>query len=207
MSASTATFELPPNLAPFTAPQATFRESYDSTAGLIVGAFIFSYGRSNTTLPSVDAGVETTSPRPRLLLLQRTSGDAYGDRWDFPGGSVEKHDETIVDAVKREVLEETGLHVSEIVGFVGIHTWVDARPNRDAKRAKFSFTVKVAEEGKAGGPDIKLAQTEHQAFMWATEEDIDASLVGGEGALQFIDVEEIEIAAEAFRKFKHSSTQ
>jgi hypothetical protein len=37
--------------------------------------------------------------------------------------------------------------------------------------------------------------------MWATEEDVKASLEGRDGALKFIANEEIEIAAEAFKQF------
>lgn len=204
MYVSTATFSLPPNLATFTASLKDFQESYDNATRLVIGAFIFSYGRPVTPLAQVneEAELETTRPEPRLLLLHRASADAYGDLWDFPGGSVEESDENIVEAVKREVLEETGLQVTEIVECVGMHTWVDARPGRGIKWAKFSFTVKVAEGGDGKGPDIKLAEAEHQAFMWATEEDIKASLEEREGALKFIAMEEIEIAAEAFKRFK-----
>jgi 8-oxo-dGTP pyrophosphatase MutT (NUDIX family) len=204
MYVSTATFTLPPNLATFSAPLETFRESYDSKARLVIGAFIFSYGCPRAVPPQADAEEETAKPEPRMLLLHRASADAYGDLWDFPGGSVEETDETMVDAVKREVLEETGLQVSEIVECVGMHTWIDNRLGRDIKWAKFSFTVKVAEESEEDDPEIKLAEAEHQASMWATEEDIKASLEERRGALKFIAMEEIEIAAEAFKNFKNS---
>lgn len=203
MYVSTATFTLPPSLAPFTASLKDFQKSYDSKSRLVIGAFIFSYGRP-VAWPSeanADAKSETPKPEPRLLLLHRASADAYGDLWDFPGGSVEESDETIVDAVKREVKEETGLQVTEIVECVGMHTWIDARPGRDIKWAKFSFTVKVAEAKDEKDPEIMLAEAEHQSFMWATEEDIRASLEEREGALKFIAMEEIEIAAEAFNRF------
>jgi 8-oxo-dGTP diphosphatase len=45
----------------------------------------------------------------RLLVVQRMRPPAAG-RWSIPGGRVEAG-ETDVDAVRREVLEETGLHV------------------------------------------------------------------------------------------------
>lgn len=46
----------------------------------------------------------------RLLLVQRGHAPAMG-RWSIPGGRVEAG-ETDVAAVAREVLEETGLHVT-----------------------------------------------------------------------------------------------
>jgi 8-oxo-dGTP pyrophosphatase MutT (NUDIX family) len=200
MYVSTATFTLPPKLAPFTASLNGFQESCDSKTRLVIGAFIFSY-RQPASEANTDAKLETPKAKPHLLLLHRASADAYGDLWDFPGGSVEESDETMVDAVKREVMEETGLQVTEIVECVGMHTWIEARQGRDIKWAKFSFMVKVAEASDEKDPEIKLAEAEHQAFMWATEEDIRASLEEREGALKFIAMEEIEIAAEAFHRF------
>src|SRR5277367_3523238 len=102
MDISTATFTLPPNLAPFTAPLNDFQESYDTNTRLVIGAFIFSYGPpvARPSDANVNAKSETPKPEPRLLLLHRASTDAYGGLWDFPGGSVEKSDETMVDAVK-----------------------------------------------------------------------------------------------------------
>ena len=45
----------------------------------------------------------------RLLLIRRDKEPARG-YWTFPGGAVELG-ESLEDAVRREVLEETGLHV------------------------------------------------------------------------------------------------
>ena len=45
----------------------------------------------------------------RLVLIRRAKEPAKG-YWTFPGGAVELG-ESLEDAVRREVLEETGLHV------------------------------------------------------------------------------------------------
>jgi 8-oxo-dGTP pyrophosphatase MutT (NUDIX family) len=207
---STTTFTLPANLSPFTAPLKTFQESYDGEASLVVGAFIFSYGHPNSLPSHTDvngerAAAPSAQQEPRMLLLYRASADAYGDLWDFPGGSCEPSDATLLDAVKREVFEETGLRVSEVVGCVGLHTWEEDLKKGNRKWVKFSFLVNVgvgADEFDNGGfPRIKLAEREHQGFMWATEAEIRASLEKREGAMEFIAMEEIEIAAEAFRMF------
>ena len=47
--------------------------------------------------------------RDRLVLIRRDQEPARG-YWTFPGGAVELG-ESLEDAVRREVLEETGLHV------------------------------------------------------------------------------------------------
>ena len=216
---STATFTLPPNLAPFTAPLKTFLDSYNSESRLVVGGFIFSHGRPTQPLvqPLSNGEIEgsgrpSAALEPRLLLLHRASADAYGDLWDFAGGSCESSDATLIDAVKREVWEETGLRVSDAMEFVGLHTWFEDIKKGNSNWVKFSFLVTVdgdAEtengvDGETGFPRIKLAETEHQDFMWATERDIKASLNGEEGAMKFIAIEEIEIAAEAFKRFNQN---
>jgi 8-oxo-dGTP diphosphatase len=58
----------------------------------IVGAFIFSSDN-------------------KILLGKSRTGGVYKDCWIVPGGGIEKN-ESHIDAVKREVLEETGLDIS-----------------------------------------------------------------------------------------------
>lgn len=56
----------------------------------------------------------------RLLLIRRGHGPAAGE-WSFPGGRVE-FGETMVEAVVREVYEETGLEVvvGDYIGHVEV---------------------------------------------------------------------------------------
>jgi ADP-ribose pyrophosphatase YjhB (NUDIX family) len=52
----------------------------------------------------------------RLLLIRRTDNDLYA----IPGGALELG-ETLTQAVRREVMEETGI-VVEVVGLVGVYS-------------------------------------------------------------------------------------
>ena len=55
------------------------------------------------------------------LLLVRRAGDPYEGTWDLPGGFLEEA-EAPLDALRRELLEETGLEI-EPVEFFG--AWLD----------------------------------------------------------------------------------
>ena len=81
------------------------RDTYRDEKGrpydkIVIGALIF----------------EKASPvTPKLLLLKRAEHEEhYPNIFEIPGGKVEDEDLTIRDAVKREVMEETGLQVEEI---------------------------------------------------------------------------------------------
>jgi len=58
----------------------------------------------------------------RLLLVRRASRHGKGN-WQLPGGYIEP-DETIEQAVVREVLEETGV-TAEVEGLLGVRNRYD----------------------------------------------------------------------------------
>ncbi|KAJ6133750.1 hypothetical protein N7523_000072 [Penicillium sp. IBT 18751x] len=155
-------FEVP--LADFTAA----RPEFDSFG---VGGYMFS-------------GAST----PRVLLLQRALTDSMPGCWEGPGGSYEPDvDGTLLDGVVREVLEETGLHVSHIAELVAVDSWTHTRRNGSKFRiAKYSFIVEVHESARPSADQVsreevpvRLMESEHQAFDWATEEDVRLSLQSG----------------------------
>lgn len=71
------------------------------------------------TVPCVGAVVHDDDARLLVVLRARDPG---AGRWSIPGGRVERG-ETDEEAVRREVLEETGLHVT-----VGVHVGTVLRP-------------------------------------------------------------------------------
>jgi ADP-ribose pyrophosphatase YjhB (NUDIX family) len=66
-------------------------------------------------VPPVLGGASGLIVRDGEVLLIRRGKEPYKGHWSLPGGGIERG-ETIRDAVKREVLEETGLEVD--VGLV-----------------------------------------------------------------------------------------
>jgi len=61
-------------------------------------------------------GIILKKDSKQLLLIQRGIEPFFG-KWALPGGFVEM-DELLVDACKRELMEETGLDVQELTPFV-----------------------------------------------------------------------------------------
>ena len=72
--------------------------------------------------PVVAAGAVVRDEHERLLVVQRRHEPAAG-RWTLPGGRVDLG-ETLADAVRREVREETGLdvEVGDLVGVTEVRT-------------------------------------------------------------------------------------
>jgi len=54
-----------------------------------------------------------TCPEGKILILRRANDQAGDGNWDIPGGAIEKG-ENQIDALKREVFEETGLKIDNI---------------------------------------------------------------------------------------------
>ncbi len=58
-------------------------------------------------------------PNGDVLLAQRPEGKPYAGYWEFPGGKVEP-DEPILEALKREFLEELGVAVLSAQPWCGV---------------------------------------------------------------------------------------
>lgn len=86
----------------------------------------------------------------RFLVCQRPSNKRHGSLWEFPGGKLEA-DESFLDATKRELLEELGLHVLSI-GEVLLSV-----PDE-----KSGFLINFIQVHADGEPKL----LEHAAFAW-----------------------------------------
>lgn len=53
------------------------------------------------------------------ILMVQEAKDHIHEKWDFPGGGWEDN-ESVIDCVEREVLEETGYSI-ELTGFLGVY--------------------------------------------------------------------------------------
>ncbi len=50
----------------------------------------------------------------RFLMTSRPPGKAYAGYWEFPGGKLEA-DETVEEALRRELIEEIGILIEEVL--------------------------------------------------------------------------------------------
>jgi 8-oxo-dGTP diphosphatase len=95
-----------------------------------------------------------------VLLLKRSEADFMGGIWELPSGKVEPG-ETLVGALTREVLEETGLTVRNVRSHIASF---DYQSGSGKQSRQYNFAVDVA------APDpVKL--TEHEAHVWVRVTD------------------------------------
>ncbi|WP_344324016.1 NUDIX hydrolase [Streptomyces macrosporus] len=100
-------------------------------------------------------GAVITDAEGRVLLLHRPADDHLGGLWELPSGGVDDG-ETLVEALRREVGEETGLEVTAVGAYLG-HFDYRSRSGRPTRQ--FTFTAATT-----GGP---VVPTEHDAYAWA----------------------------------------
>ncbi|MGW0731879.1 NUDIX hydrolase [Streptomyces sp. NPDC002851] len=99
----------------------------------------------------------------KVLLLHRTSDDYLGGLWELPSGGVDDG-ENLIEALRREVAEETGLAVAAVGDYLG-HFDYRSGSGRASRQFNFAATVTEADE------TVKL--TEHDAYLWADRSEQD----------------------------------
>ncbi|MEW1722849.1 NUDIX domain-containing protein [Streptomyces sp. NPDC093109] len=106
-------------------------------------------------------GALITDDAGRVLLLRRKPDDFLGGLWELPGGGVESG-EKLEEALRREVMEETGLPLAEVTGYVGTF---DYASNNGLSTRQFTFSVTV-------GKYEPIALTEHDDSTWADRSEL-----------------------------------
>lgn len=95
----------------------------------------------------------------KVLLVRRAAHDFLGGIYELPGGGVDDG-ETITAGAIRELKEETGLIVSNILGtFKGFDYSTEQKAN--VRQINFLVTVEPG--------DVVLDPNEHDDFLWMRE--------------------------------------
>ena len=100
----------------------------------------------------------------KVLVLRRKHGDYLGGIDELPSGHVEQG-EGVLDALRREVKEETGLTVTQIHR---LGSQFDYLTGSGKKARQFNFVVDVSDSGKT------IILSEHSAYCWAGPKEVQA---------------------------------
>ncbi|MBW1603740.1 NUDIX hydrolase [Streptomyces sp. JJ66] len=101
-------------------------------------------------------GAVIPNAKGRVLLLHRSADDYLGGLWELPSGGVEAG-ESLTEALRREVTEETGLTVATIGAYLGHFDYLSRNGNQTRQ---FNFMATTHENDT-----VKV--TEHDAHLWA----------------------------------------
>ncbi|WP_345982867.1 NUDIX hydrolase [Streptomyces sp. DSS69] len=113
-------------------------------------------------------GALITDEDGRVLLLRRRADDFLGGLWELPSGGVDAGERLEV-ALCREVMEETGLAVTQVTGHAGSFDYT-SRSGRSTRQ--FTFAVSVT-AGAPGAPGA-IILSEHDGSAWADPDDLPA---------------------------------
>jgi 8-oxo-dGTP pyrophosphatase MutT (NUDIX family) len=152
------TFTHQPSVAALSIPAKEFTSARKFISAAATGALVFS----------------RATGEDRVLLIQRAAHDSMALRWEIPGGACDPEDETMLHGLARELWEEAGLRLENVVRQVGEeHVFLT---RRGLAVAKVTFEVEVETPALAGSgseslPEVVLDPNEHARFLWATEEE------------------------------------
>ncbi|HEY1151495.1 MAG TPA: NUDIX domain-containing protein [Pseudoduganella sp.] len=112
-------------------------------------------------------------PNGDVLLGQRPEGKPYAGYWEFPGGKVDPG-ETILEALKREFMEELGVSVLSAEEWCGVeHVYEHAH-------VRLHFFISREWTGEP-------QSLEGQAFAWQGKVSVEPLLPATIPLLQWID--------------------
>ncbi|KAJ2972015.1 hypothetical protein NQ176_g7400 [Zarea fungicola] len=198
------------SLAGLDISKAAYLAANPHVARLMAAAMVFRQPNSTATSTSASAA--------QTLLLCRAFGDSYPMKWEISGGSVDAGDSSILDAIARELWEETGLvvrHMSSPVLIVpaegearyalsdDMRCGLGIKPdeedvgiNADGLSVTFLETgeiwakpTAIVEVDTTDG--VVLREDEHVDWAWATEEDVlKGEVVGQDGCRKRMDFKE-----------------
>lgn len=112
---------------------------------------------------------------PEILMIRRAPDDKWPNVWEFPRGKCDRGPkEKIIDCLKREVREETGLKF-KVISYLNKYTYVADEGKR--RSTQYNFLCKLEPEDQT----IALSK-EHSEFKW----------VSGKGQVNLLAAGEIE---------------
>ena len=128
--------------------------------------------------PRIKVSVLVKNKNDKILLLKRKSDDKFPDMWEFPGGRKEKG-ETLLEAIKRELYEETGLFLDNGFKYLDETNFLI---KGDVKRVNaIFFSAKTNKQ--------RINVTEHEKYGWFTIDE----------AIKLVDFEFLKLLLEKIK--------
>lgn len=133
---------------------------------------------NNSTLDGVCVGVVVFNQEGRVLLVQRASHDSMPNRWEIPGGAVDREDPSILYGAARELWEESGLIAKRFRHFVPERQGEEMGQIFTNRYGTKSFCRFVFEAEVESSEAVALDQNEHQAYVWASKDEVQDQRIG-----------------------------
>lgn len=112
------------------------------------------------------AGALVVGEDGRIFFQKRSAQrKLFPNTWDIVGGHLEPG-ETVAEALRREVLEETGWLVAVVLGTVGEYTYTG---DDGIDRHEIDFLVRV--DGDLDRPLLEVGK--HTEFRWLGPDELD----------------------------------
>lgn len=106
-------------------------------------------------------GAIITNEKGEIFLAKRKADDFMGGIYEIPGGNAKKG-ENVLDALIREIKEETNLDITKVVSYIDQFDYLSGSCK---KCRQFNFKVEVK-----GGP---ILLTEHDSYKWMSLKNIE----------------------------------
>lgn len=114
-------------------------------------------------------GALITNPQGAVFVQKRNlTRKMFPGCWDIVGGHVEAG-ESLFEALKREVQEETGWRLTDLLDVVRIFDWESESHGQLVKKREFDFLVTI--EGELNAPQIETEK--FTEYRWVTLADIE----------------------------------
>ncbi len=98
----------------------------------------------------------------KILLLLRQDSKPQGNTWGLPGGKKDKEDNSTSVAAVREVKEETGINVTNLIYLGKVYV----------KYSDLDFIYHMFKINFEVKPEVKLQEKEHKNFKWISPTDV-----------------------------------